>query len=171
VATIDDVRIVVSDAGPLIHLDELACLDVLDFCEIWVPDAVWDEVSKHRPEALRKLNSALRRKPGSDMSPRITAIVPLFGLHRGEREALALCLEHPQSLLLTDDAAARLAATSLNLTAHGTVGLVIRAVRRGLRTPGQGLQLLQDIPQKSSLHIRPSLLARIILQVKQEWGE
>ena len=34
--------LVVCDAGPLIHLDEVGALDLLaDFAEILVPEAVW----------------------------------------------------------------------------------------------------------------------------------
>jgi hypothetical protein len=37
--------VVVLDAGPLIHLDELAVLSLLeDFAELLVPDEVWNEV-------------------------------------------------------------------------------------------------------------------------------
>ena len=44
---------VVCDAGPLIHLDELNCLDLLhDFNEVLIPDQVWKEVAHHRPAAL-----------------------------------------------------------------------------------------------------------------------
>ena len=42
--------LVVCDAGPLIHLDEVGCLDLLaDFSEVLVPDAVRREVQRHRP--------------------------------------------------------------------------------------------------------------------------
>jgi hypothetical protein len=45
--------IVVADAGPIIHLDELGCLDVLaDFGRVIVPETVWLEVQRHRPLAL-----------------------------------------------------------------------------------------------------------------------
>ena len=39
---------IVCDAGPLIHLDELNCLDLLaDFQAILVPAQVWEEVEHH----------------------------------------------------------------------------------------------------------------------------
>jgi hypothetical protein len=45
--------LVVCDAGPLIHLDELGSLDLLaDFPDVLVPDAVWREVNLHRPGVL-----------------------------------------------------------------------------------------------------------------------
>ena len=50
VTTDQSMPIVVCDAGPLIHLDELGCLDLLsDFSEVLVPEAVWREVRQHRP--------------------------------------------------------------------------------------------------------------------------
>jgi predicted nucleic acid-binding protein len=42
--------IVVCDAGPLIHLDEVGSMELLaDFPQVLVPLAVWEEVTKHRP--------------------------------------------------------------------------------------------------------------------------
>lgn len=44
---------VICDAGPLIHLDELECLDLLaDLGTVLVPDSVWREVARYRPNAL-----------------------------------------------------------------------------------------------------------------------
>jgi len=46
---------VVCDAGPLIHLDELGCLDLLsDFQAVLVPGLVWREVVQHRAAALEQ---------------------------------------------------------------------------------------------------------------------
>ena len=46
---------VVCDAGPLIHLDEVGCLDLLtDFHAILVPEQVWREVEHHRPDTLAR---------------------------------------------------------------------------------------------------------------------
>ena len=40
----------VVDAGPLIHLDELQSLDLLqDLSPLIAPEVVWWEVRKHRP--------------------------------------------------------------------------------------------------------------------------
>lgn len=90
-------------------------------------------------------------------------------MYHGEREALAICLSRAINLLITDDTAARLAAKNLNITTHGTLGLLIRAVRQQLRTPTNVLDLLTNIPKQTTLHIRPSLLNDVISQVKAEW--
>ena len=160
-------EIVVADAGPLIHLDELQCINLLaDFSEVLVPDAVWAEVMHHRPQAL--LCTDIRWvQCCSKTSEKVTALAKLYTLHSGEREALDVCMEFPGSLLLTDDTAARLAAKTLDIRAHGSLGLLIRAIRRHQLSKRKVVTLLQQIPSRSSLHIRPGLLADIIRQVNE----
>lgn len=54
--------IIVCDAGPLIHLDELGCLHLLnDFEEVLIPKEVWQEVEHHRPQALHNLKIPLQK--------------------------------------------------------------------------------------------------------------
>jgi predicted nucleic acid-binding protein len=164
--------LVVADAGVLIHLDELGALDVLsDYDAVYVPDAVWLEVEHHRHQALQHKLVNLIHCPPVSYSIKVNAISTLFTLHHGESEALTLCLNHKINTLLTDDTAARLAAKNLSINAHGSLGLLVRAVRRGLRTPAEVINLLIAIPQKTSLHIRPKLLNDVIEQVKKEWYE
>jgi len=163
--------LVVADAGVLIHLDELEALAVLrDYDAVCVPNAVWAEVQHHRPLALQRENVKLIHYPTTPYSVKVKAMSTLFTLHHGECEALTLCLNHTINTLLTDDTAARLAAKNLNLNTHGTLGLLIRAVRHNLRTPSEVLELLAAIPQKTTLHISPKLLSDIISQIKAEWS-
>jgi predicted nucleic acid-binding protein len=71
-------RIVVADAGPLIHLDELDSLDLLnDFGQIIVPDAVWREVQIHRPAALQTSKAVLLRSIVPKSSPVIDSLTPI----------------------------------------------------------------------------------------------
>jgi hypothetical protein len=56
---------VVCDAGPVIHLDELGCLDLLkDFKEVLFPHTVWEEINRYRPYALENTNLPFVRLPG-----------------------------------------------------------------------------------------------------------
>lgn len=154
---------VVADAGPIIHLDELACLDLLaDFGQVIVPETVWLEVHLHRPLALESAGTVFVRQRVRKLSPLVNALAPIYTLHSGEQEALHLCVELGDCLLLTDDTAARLAAKSLGIPAHGTLGLLVRAIRRQTRTQSEVIGLLRDIPMRTSLHIRPALLAEVI---------
>lgn len=78
-------------------------------------------------------------------------------------------MERSVGRLLTDDTAARLAVKSLNISSHGTLELLLRAVRQGLRTSAEVLLLLAAIPQQTTLHIRPSLLSAVVERAKTEW--
>jgi len=69
--------IVVADTGPIIHLDELECLDLLaDFNKIFVPDAVWREVLRHRPQATESQPKLFVRHGALNFSPLVKALTP-----------------------------------------------------------------------------------------------
>jgi predicted nucleic acid-binding protein len=169
VATIDPSSRIVCDAGPLIHLDELGCLDLLsDFSAVLVPSLVWDEVQRHRPQALSNALLPLRRHAvESSPDPELKALFKAFALDAGEQAALVCMKTHPGAILLTDDAAARLASRALGYRSHGCIGILLRAIRRGQRTRAEILNLLKELPVKSTLHIRPDLLLQIIKEVEE----
>jgi predicted nucleic acid-binding protein len=163
--------IAVCDAGPLIHLDELDSLDLLADFRLWVPDAVWQEVLHHRPIALQRPTVPCERRGVSgSIAPTLLTLSRALSLDAGEVEALAIMASVPQALLLTDDAAARLAAKQLGYRVHGSIGILLRAIRRRQLTAAEVLARLRAIPQHSSLHIRPALLEEIITRVQQEYN-
>ena len=160
--------LVVCDAGPLIHLDELNCLDLLaDFSRVVVPDVVWREVKLHRPTALDQKTIRLERlKPREKPSAELISLHRLLALHAGEVQGLQLAQELAADFLLTDDSAAKLAAKTIHVTAHGTLGILLRAIRRRQRTPEEILNVLNALPVRSTLHVKRELLDEIIRQVE-----
>jgi predicted nucleic acid-binding protein len=169
--TIDQpMPLVVCDAGPLIHLDELGCLDLLsDFSEVLVPEAVWVEVLKHRPGALAHSTVTFRRvRPTDPEPPALEALAQVLSLHTGEWQALRVALEHRPGLLLTDDTAARLAAANLGIVTHGSIGILVRAIRRKQRTKLEILAVLRMLPTQSTLHLKRSLLNSVIEEVERQ---
>lgn len=166
------IQLVVCEAGPLIHLDELGVLDLLeDFQSVLVPDAVWVEVEAHRPGLFDRMAGAfVRVAPRQPPAASLVALARLMPLHEGETQALQIAEEHRADLLLTDDRAARLAAKQLGLSVHGTLGILLRSVRRQQRDPRTVADLLRTIPSRSTLHIRPSLLNEIIAGVESITG-
>jgi len=155
----------------LIHLDELGCLSFLsDFRNVLVPDAVWTEVDRHRPTALRRRTVRLQRiKVDLEKDDRLPQLGSTFLLAAGELEALRLMADFPAAILLTDDAAARLVADTLGYSVHGTIGIIVRGLQRGQRTKRQILNLLRSVRRKSSLHISETLLNSVIKQI-QDYG-
>lgn len=159
---------VVCDAGPLIHLNEVGCLDLLtDFPSALVPTAVREEVERHRPQVFESESIPfVFETPAGAAQPALEALIQTLSLDLGEQAALSLALERPGSIFLTDDSAARLAARALRIRVHGTIGILVRANRRQLRTRGEILDVLRTLPQTSTLHIRRSLLKEVIEEVE-----
>ena len=162
--------VVVADAGPLIHLDELGCLDLLaDFTAVHTSQLVWREVLRHRPKLLPQAVSGLCIEESVwPIRAGVTVLTEAFNLDAGEVSALGLMQHLSADLFLCDDAAARLVAESLGYGVHGTIGVLIRAIRREQRSKPQVLELLRSIPQRSTLFLKPSLLAEICEQVARE---
>ena len=160
----------VLDAGPLIHLAELESLDILsDFQILYVADTVWQEAEQHRPQIFSHHNLCLERISVPTPSPELHALAQGLALDQGEIESLGLMEQYPHAFFLTDDAAARLAAEQRGYRVHGTIGLLIRSVRRNQKPADEILELLRALPQRSTLFIRPNLLESIIKQLEKEW--
>jgi len=163
---------VICDAGPIIHLDELSCLDLLsDFQEIILSGKVSEEIKRYRPSALKREGLSFTTLT-QNISPDelLLTICRIFALDAGETEVLALMQQNPQAMFLTDDASARLAAYQMGFRVHGSIGILIRSIRRGHRDPEETVRILAEIPLKSTLHIKPALLKEIIIKVKTEFN-
>ena len=147
---------VVCNAGPLIHLDQLGCLDLLsDFPSVLVPEVVWSEVSKHRPTALPQ-PFLTRTAPPETADPKTAGLCKAFSLDAGEAACLETLATLKETIFLTDDAAARMVGGQMGIDVHGTLGVLIRSVRRGKRSPEQVLEILDGLPSRSTLHGVPA---------------
>lgn len=127
--------VVVTDAGPLIHLGSCGCLWVLKslFGQVIVPAAVWNEATAH-PE-LPGAQEVLRADWLEVVSaPRVQVRPEFHGLelHRGERLGLELALELSAEMFLSDDQEAVRAARGVEMPVLGSIGVLIRAKEKGL---------------------------------------
>ncbi len=162
------VQTVVLDAGPVIHLDEIDCLHLLtDFKRLLLPEAVSREVEHHRPTVF--LRGVFFEKVDVAFDRNIHTVCKLFSLDIGEMEAMSLCFQYPGSVLLTDDASARLAAKTLGIRAYGTIGVLLRAIRRKQLSSSEVITRLEEIHVKSTLFIKHSLLHEIIEEVRSKY--
>lgn len=155
--------LVVLDAGPLIHLDEVARLRLLEGSRaLLIPTRVWSEAVHHRPSLrLTQIPGAQLADPLGLPPPRMIETVPEVELHAGELAALPLLHEAEGGLLLSNDDAARQTAVALGFTVSGTLGLILRGVRRGKLSRTEAINLLTQIPSASTLHASRHLLTRI----------
>ena len=161
---------VVCDAGPIIHLDELDCLSLLNnYNAILIPSQVWQEITHHRHGALRNSDLSLQEVDVTISShSTFQILVRSLSLDLGEQAAFSLMQTHPDAIFLTDDAAARLAALTLGYRVHGTIGILLRAIRRKQKTKGEVIAILRNLPNQSTLHIRSQLLEEIIGRLENE---
>lgn len=160
----------VLDAGPLIHLSELRALDVLgDFQVLYIPPVVWSEVVHHQPEIAGYIDLPFEKIEAPLVDEKLATFAKMFSLDLGEVQSLAAAANYPDALFLTDDAAARLVAEEFGYKVHGTLGLLIRAVRKGHRSSTEILEILRNLQKNSSLHIRSSLLSDVIKKIEKEW--
>jgi predicted nucleic acid-binding protein len=154
--------LVVLDAGPLIHLDELDCLNLLDgFAQLLIPSAVWNEAVHHRPQLqLKKIPRAKISDPRTPPPLSLAAASFANELHAGEIAAITLLHEAGGGLLLSDDDAARQTAEALGFSVTGTLGLLLRGIRRKQISAAQVRQIAAEFSKRSTLHVSRSLLKR-----------
>lgn len=159
---------VVLDAGPLIHLDELGLLALLDsYRELLIPSDVWAEAVRHRPRLT------LSEVPGGTMLTDVPAFTPALArlvlerdLGRGEQAALAWLSLLGGGLLLSDDQDARRSASLLGFQVTGTIGILIRAQRLGRMDLPALRDLLGSLRIKTSLHVSDELIADVLAQLR-----
>ena len=160
-------RVVVSDAGPLVALGRLGLLHLLPalFVQVQgkVPNAVRTECMA-RPQNA----DAARIKFAVDqewLMPCDSIPITMQGLDLGERAAIARALEIGAGLL-ADDRAARQHAAALGLVVIGTLGVLVLAKRGGrvasirplieaLRTSGQRLSRVAVAQALTAAHEAP----------------
>lgn len=161
---------VVCNAGPIIHLDQLGCLDVLsDYPAVFVPESVWTEVLKHRPSALPQ-PFLIRREAPKDIDPIAAALARAFSLDAGEAACLTLLAGMRDAMFLTDDGAARLVGNQIGLEVHGTIGVLLRSIRTGKRTPQHVLAVLNELPGRSTLFISRDILDQTRREIGRRFG-
>ena len=142
---------VVSNTGPVLHLQESQCLSLLEQAgEIYIPEAVDMEMRQldlnwydHKPDWL------VVQVVSEPYSTQAIRWEQAGLLHRGEVEAVALAQELNADWFLTDDSAARVFATALGLEVHGTLGVILWAAAVGHLSYDEAKSALNRLVQSS----------------------
>ena len=119
-------RTIVCDAGPIIHLYEAHCLQLLrQKGNLYLPQRVFNEVQTTLqmkdpwPEWLRVIS----------LSPHEQKEAGIWkesgDLHAGEAEALVLARRNRADWFLTDDSTTRLFVSLLGMEVHGSMGVIL----------------------------------------------
>ena len=124
---------VISDTSPIQYLYQLNLLELLPtlYDEIIIPQAVELELDtgKSLGISLPNIDSLPWITIRESLSGEILPLVTELGM--GEREALALAIEIPDSLVILDDALGRRYARLLRVQFTGTLGILLKGKQVG----------------------------------------
>ncbi len=125
-------KVIICDAGPLIHLSEANCLDLLRPAgNVFLPHRVAIEVrssvpiAEQWPEWLQVVELQPHERKEAEMWQ------AAGGLHAGEAEALVLARRKKSDWFLTDDATTRLFVSLLGMEVHGSLGIILWNAAKG----------------------------------------
>lgn len=116
-------QIIISDASPLIALENIGELDLLQkfYERILITEIIRKEVQAHLPEWI-EISTEYDKKQFQVLK---------LELDPGEASAIALALEHPNLSIIIDESKGRSVAKRLGLKVTGTIGLIIKAKEQG----------------------------------------
>jgi predicted nucleic acid-binding protein len=156
----------VFNASPIIVLAKADLLDRLLPLgnEIWIPQAVFHEVSavKNPADPARKWLTD-QSKLIHDPTP-ISPFVMAWDLGDGESAVLSLTESLRDAFAVLDDQAARHCAQAMGLKSIGTLGLILLAKRKGLITSAR--KALNDVID-AGLFISKYHIDAILLQADE----
>jgi len=157
----------VTNASPVITLAKAGYLELLTQLpsELLLPEAVAPATLAAPP------TEPAPQAPDSAWAKRIAPVaLPAelieWGLDAGETAALALAQERAPCTVLLDDAAARACARAFRVPLIGTLGVVLRAKKRGL-VP-EAAPVLRDL-RKAGLHLDDRTIRLALGHVDETW--
>jgi len=119
-------RTIVCDAGPIIHLYEADCLQLLrQTGSFYIPQRVFNEVQTTiqiedpLPEWIQVISLSPHEQKEAGVWKKSG------DLHAGEAEAFVLARRKKADWFLTDDSATRLFVSLLGMEVHGSLGVIL----------------------------------------------
>ncbi|WP_425504773.1 nucleic acid-binding protein [Salinigranum marinum] len=151
----------VSDAGPLIHLAEIDSLELLaTFDTLLIPETVYKEVDTGGiPDGLADLSYELVEADESRVRDE--------ELDAGERAAIAVA-EERGVVLLTDDLAARKAASDAGIEVRGSIGVIALGYGRRLLDRDESASRMRALQQETSLFVTEAVVERGIQMLDEQ---
>jgi len=150
---------IIGDSSALVALSIMNRLDLLEtiFGEIYVPEAVYDEVTiSFKPQSIALKNFLANKIISVELN--ITQI----GLGQGELEAIALYKDKNAKFLLIDDRRAKKFAKLNNVNVIGSLGVMVLAKELGkVKSIREDLEKLRN----SDVFISETLIEKVLSSV------
>lgn len=159
--------IAISNTSPILYLFRIGALYFYEslFDAVWVTPGVAHELETglHRGYEVPVIAEKLwvRIVPPQSSPPSWFAL----DLGLGERETIALALEHPEHVVVLDDALARRIAQAAGLSVWGTLKVLLEAKTRGLIA---SVAPLVDAMQEAGMWISDDVRRRVLRLAGEE---
>ena len=168
--------IAIVNASPLIFLGKIGVLDLLPqlFDEIITTEKVKGEVLRKElaPEKImldQAFNSWLHIAEAHN--PQLEKRLSEFNIQEGEVTVLILAYEllktKKQPITIIDDRAAREIARTMGLIITGTIGIILRSVKKEFISKTEGTRYLNMLSQETDFRMSVSLYARLISEIEK----
>jgi predicted nucleic acid-binding protein len=158
---------VVSDADVLIHLSKLGKLSLLQslYKEVAIPEHVKSEIiTKEDPELKNAFNSFI--KVFGTSKDKTDDIAKRHHIHVGEAHVKALGEKLNAALFLSNERKVRKAAKEEGFIVSGTVGIILKATKKGLISESEAKSLFEKMKTKD-FRIHPDILQKAIEAIKE----
>ena len=143
---------IISNAGPLIHLAKIGRLNLLKelFACVIIPETVEIEVVERGKERGAPDAFLIENEVGKwivveeDINDKVQEIAKRAGIDMGEAIVIMLAREKEYPVLI-DDLAARRFAIGMGLEVAGSIGVLIKAVKAGINSKEESLDDLKKL--------------------------
>jgi len=161
--------IVVADAIPIIFLGKLQRLDLISKLlrgTVFVPSAVRDEIlAPPIPPAETHLLSSFLEKCTVEKVARLRPFAS--ALSRADNAALTLAVRKRADVLLADDGLLREIAVVEGIRPLGTLGVLPRAMRKGLLTAEETRRFVEELVREHNFRIGIEVYEAVLDQISQ----
>lgn len=153
---------VVSDADVIIHLSRLKKLSLLKqlYSEVFIPEYVKDELHHKKDHEIQEALLSFIKVQTVPVSE-AEAIAGKHGIHMGEAHVKALGEKLRAELFLSNERKVRDAAKEEGFKIAGTIGIILKAVVKGMITKEDAELLLENM-KAEDFRIHPDLIQQAI---------
>src|SRR3989304_8028508 len=157
---------VVSDSDVIIHLSKLEKLYLLQslYIEVAVPEYVKSEILNKKNAEIQNAITSFLRVFATDEN-KAKAIAQVHGIHIGEAHVKLLGEKLQATLFLSNERKVRKAAKEEGFVVAGTIGIILKAVKRGIIKKPEAIVLLEKM-NSQDFRIHPDILQRAIIVLK-----
>jgi len=148
--------LVVSNAGPLIHLAKTNLLHLLKnlYREVVIPNEVKIEtvergVEKGFPDAIQ-IGDAIKegwiKAEDTKLTQEFTKMAQIAGLKIAEAAVIYYAYQNDEMALLDEDPA-RILARTLGIPIRGTLGIILESLKKGFLSRAEALKALEKLSE------------------------